>query len=217
MESGECRAISVIQRVCANQAKLIHMDIEPIIQHSAAVEREMRNHANSLATRLSTWLLAGHGAALLLCFNALVAHHICHWPAIRPLAFLFLIGLSAAFASVVFAMWSFGRLAARMEMINAKMRTAYSHVRLVQKISSSPIEKMDEETKSDVEKIAADREDKVRTLTDEANELAKDPKCEVLLRVASEMALWIGVLAFVLALIVVVWSDQLIGALCSSG
>jgi hypothetical protein len=58
---------------------------------------------DQLGGRLSTWLLVGNAAALLLCFNGLLDHKVCDWPVFRPLVSAFAVGLAASFLAPFFA------------------------------------------------------------------------------------------------------------------
>jgi hypothetical protein len=101
---------------------------ETHLGYGTTVERDFQSQANTIAQKISGWVLAGNGAGLLICFNALADRTICNWDAVKPLALLFLLGIVCAFASVVFAGRVAELAAARMIKINAAMRLGAMYV-----------------------------------------------------------------------------------------
>ena len=190
------------------------MASESIVQYGASLEREMQAQANSLSTRLSTWIMAGHGAALLLCFNALVAGHICDWSAIRPLTYLFLCGLGAGFLAIVFKMCFLERLALRWMKVIPKMLTAASGGHCIERLSQvTPLEKEHSEA---LDGDISRNEKAVRTELDQIREIANVPGWINWLSRISDIFLMMSVLSFAAALVCAIEGDPLIGAFCSS-
>lgn len=68
---------------------------------AAKTESEVRAVANDLRVRVTTWVMVGNGAALLLCLNGLLEQQICRWPVFQSLIIAFSVGIVATFVSVL--------------------------------------------------------------------------------------------------------------------
>ncbi|MEZ5955993.1 MAG: hypothetical protein R3C27_02105 [Hyphomonadaceae bacterium] len=115
-------------------------NITPILEIGQEAQRHYRERGNDLDVRIATWALIGNGAALLLCFNGLLDRKICDWAAVLPFVQVFLLGLTCAFAKVVFTQAVFERSERQMILITAGMRTATAHIEAKKKALASGTE-----------------------------------------------------------------------------
>jgi hypothetical protein len=182
--------------------------------YGTTVERDLQSQANTLAQKISGWVLAGNGAGLLICFNALADRTICTWGAVKPLALLFLLGIASAFASVVFA----GRVAelsaARMIKINAAMRLGAMYVANVA-AATERIKGADEELRGKLTEVKQHAEVELKTIVAQVEALTRHTNFEKTLDRGSSIVLGIGVMAFGAAISIAIYGNDLASALCS--
>lgn len=189
------------------------MDHDSLLQYGTTIERDMQAHANALATRVSTWALAGHGAGLLLCFNALAAHQICDWAAVKPIAQLFAAGMVCAGGSVIFTMRVFELAAARMLRINSAMRGATADINLLNEANAA-VNQTDVNARAEVLTVARNAESAAREKMAQIDKLSEIPGPERMLAAAGNGALVTSLLFFGLALFDAVWGVGLAKSLC---
>jgi hypothetical protein len=187
------------------------------IELGTTIERDFQSQANTLSQRVSTWVLAGNGAGLLLCFNALVQRQICNWGGVQPLAALFLFGMIGAFSSVVFSMRKYELAAARMLTLNSAFRTAGIHIGTIESARKA-LEDLEghEVERTDLIAVRDEQEAAVKRITAEIETLTADSAPEEKLQAQSNWTLVSGIVCFGLALFLAIAGIGLQGALCAA-
>ncbi|MDX2277613.1 MAG: hypothetical protein NW206_19355 [Hyphomonadaceae bacterium] len=186
---------------------------ETNLGYGTTVERDFQSQANIIAQRVAGWVLAGNGAGLLICFNALAARSICDWEAVQPLAILFLLGIVCAFASVVFAGKVAELAAARMIKINAAMRLAAMYVGNVT-AATERYKDADQELRAQLKEVKQNAETELKAIMAQVEALTNHTKFEKVLDRGSAIVLGIGVMAFGAAIGIAIYGSSLAAAIC---
>lgn|GEM_PF-5660518 len=180
-------------------------------QEASAVTQEWRRQDYDRDIRVATWLLVGHGAALVFCFSASIGGEICDWSQVRWFATAFFFGMVWALSSVVLGGEVSNRATARLLTLGGAARQAMIAVEANAKFRDldAPAPEVEQRVVKNEEVIRK----AVATLEKETQEPAADKRLQFQANVCRALsALTLGG-----AILIAIWSPAVEAALCPAG
>lgn len=184
--------------------------LDDFVQHASNAARDLQTQANNVSARVSTWVMAGNGGALLLSFNALIDERGCDWNAVRGFVGLFLLGLISAFGCVAFSLWVTDSSARRTLVLSSHFRQAAYEVDQLNRLRTLP-DHLGSEVRADMDELERKVHEKVGLI----REGLVTPTIDSWLNRLEGPLLGVGVACFVTALFCATWGPSLQSALCA--
>jgi hypothetical protein len=176
-------------------------------------------HALSRGRQITVWVMLANGGALLLCFNGLLDHKICDWPAFVVLVYVFIAGLIASFVTALLDYTSqaglaraYSEFSGHSEAIVESSRAALDLENEVKAVAQQPDAAKIAELSAISEKTLA----KVMELRTAGTKLLNRVKRQEWVKRGSALLLGIAMLAFAGGLIAAVTLPRFSAAICST-
>ncbi|MEQ1811818.1 MAG: hypothetical protein ABL889_17960 [Terricaulis sp.] len=123
------------------------------LDHNRENQIQLWSRSLDLGSRAAAWVLAGNGGALLVCFNAATSGQTFDWDTLRLVASLFLLGLAAAFLSVLCEQRSFEAFSLSLALFVAKGTAALGLLDQQKQLIELSKEQLDEELVQSIREV----------------------------------------------------------------